>query len=205
MAVDKSDREPVKRKPRSPIVRVPKRIDVGPAYVNPSAEELDAIEAVLTDDTFASPRDMAKEVHKLAIHFTRNREWWTTYRGGHWFEGLESSEGRIRQWADKAYHPNQPRLVCQITGPGLLLERERAQREAFEKSEQERGGMCPECGHLAELHCTFLSGRVKPDQTNSVGPCSAPGGQAGPKTHPGVSKGHKFCGCRHYVRRKDEE
>ena len=205
MAVDKSDREPVKRKPRSPLVRVPKRLDVGPAYVNPSADELDALEAVLTDDTFETPRDMAKEVHKLAIHFARNREWWTTYRGGYWFEGLESSEGRIRQWSARAHHPNQPRLIAQITGPGALLERERQMREALELSEREKGGSCPECGHSLELHCSFLSGRVKPDQNNGVGRCTAPGGQIAAKTHLGVAKGHKFCGCSYLIKRKDEQ
>ena len=191
-------------KPRSPLVRVPVRMDPGPETVLPKPDELSAIEAVILDDTFESPADMAREIFKVAVAIVRNRQWHTMYVGGNRFEGLESSDTKIRAWSDKNLHPNAGRLYATITGPGLLLQQEREAIDKLDDLEAGHRGVCPECTHPLAMHVVFLSGRIKPDQSNGVGRCTAPGGMAGPKLQPNLKSG-KYCGCDYLTKSKDEE
>lgn len=191
-------------KARSPIVKVPTRIDAGPELVPPTPDELAAIEAVILDDTFESPKDMARELFKVAVAHVRNRQWHSVYVGGNRFEGLEATDNKIRSWADKTRHPNAGRLYAVINGPGLLLQQELDAQQKSEDLIDSKNGQCPECGHALGLHVTFLAGRIKPEQSNGVGRCTAPGGIAGPKLQPNLKSG-KFCACDYLVKRKDEE
>lgn len=189
---------------RTPLVKVPTRIDAGPELVPPTPDELSAIEAVILDDTFESPKDMARELFKVAVAQVRGRTWHTVYVGGNRFEGLEATDNKIRSWASKTRHPNSGVLFATITGPGLLLQRELEEQQKSEALEDSRNADCPECGHPSALHVTFLTGRIKPDQTNNVGPCTAPGSMAGPKLQPQLKSG-KYCGCRAAIKSKDDE
>lgn len=191
-------------KPRTPLVKVPVRMDCGPELVLPKPEELSAIEAVILDDTFESPTDMAREIFKVAVAQVRNRQWHTVYVGGNRFEGLESSDTKIRTWADKNLHPNAGRLYAAVTGPGLLLQQERDATDKLDELEAGHRGDCPECTHPLSMHVVFLSGRIKPDQSNGVGRCTAPGGMAGPKLQPNLKSG-RFCGCDYLTRSRDDK
>lgn len=219
MAVDRSDREAPKRKAKSPVVRVPTRIDAGPMYVNPSVDELDQIEAVLMDDTFASPRDMAREVHKLVVKQARDREWFSVYAGDRHnlkLVGMENTESRANAWADKNLHPNAWRMVVPIAGPGHLakleLEREQLTEDSHdsiaadeERLRFEQGGLCPECGHSGASHVYPMTGRIEPGKQNGPGRCLGPGKVPGPEVHPNIGKSWRLCGCKAAVKRKEDE
>ena len=173
-------------------------LDAELGYVPPKGDEIQKIVDVLEENDFATYKDMAKHLHKMLFSMVRNREWWTLYRGGYSFEGLEPTEGAIRRWGAKRFHPNMPLRFAKITGEGILVANEEAMTAEILADEARaafwRGGICEECGHLGEMHVEFLQGRPKPDDKNQPGKCTAPL-PAGPRRAGSGSKGQKTCGC----------
>lgn len=177
-------------------------LDADLGYVPPKGDEIQRIEDMLSENDFATYRDMAKAIHKMVFEMVRSREWWTLYRGGNTFEGLEPTEGAIRRYGSKRFHPSQPPRIASINGPHLIESMEMAVRLEIEADESRaafwRGGTCEECGHLGELHCEYLMGRPKSEDKNQPGKCTAPP-TAGPSRSRGGAKA-KTCGCDYALR-----
>lgn len=192
------------RKPAKPIVKIPKGmvdgepLDVPGGYCPPKGDEIARIVEVLTRDNFATHEDMAKVLHKLLFEMIRDREWWTVYVGGHYFQGLEPTETAIEAWAHKRFHPNQSLRKATIVGPGVLAMRQaeaavEAAADEFKSMFFLSGTDCPDCGHPGAMHVDPIP-RGSKRTTNGTGRCTA-GASPGPQRANTHSKGKNYCGC----------
>lgn len=143
------------------------------AEISPHKDEVEAMVAVLTDDTFEGPEDMAKALLKTAYGCFRRRDW---FAFGVLFNGrpaqvygLEPTE--LAAWKSAGDLSYRDKAIWPILSYDRFLE---SREEAIEAAEFVPNPTCVKCGHerWAHMFVNAKGNRVYPKASKAIPKCS---------------------------------